>query len=183
MTHPSPPPKLPPFIFLLSDHTTIELACDVAAKLQSLDEAIVAWDFLEPVHEAVSAFVDVDFGADLGDPRKHTHGDVIKDLATWTDNHFGLHYIGTRAFDEAKGWAEFDTGGTIVFRDATWTHIEPFLKEFKLHEILIADFTPGPCTLHGTLPASIYAPFANRHLIHIQPTVDNMLAAILEASR
>ena len=179
MTHPSPPPKLPTFIFLLSDHTTIELAVDVAKALEGLDSELVSWNFIEPVHDAIGAFIDGTWGVELIDPRTNPHGDHIKDLATWVDNHFGPDYLGARAFLEAKTGRDMGDDHTIVFRDATWTHIAPFLKEFKSHEYLIVQLSPiVPSTMQ--VVKGNYDP--DRHLLP-STNVEAVVAAILEASK
>lgn len=170
----TPPPNFPPFIFLLSDHTTIELAVDVTKALEGLDPTLVAWDFIEPVYYAVGTFVDDTWGLDLGDPRKHPHGDHIKDLATWVENHFGDDYLGGRAFIEAKSKREMGDDSTIVFRDARWSDLKSFLAGFKPHEMLIVNLTTVELPLGEHNVGYKYLPGA---------TSDEIVAAIVEASK
>lgn len=170
------PLKLPTMTFIVSDHNTIPVAIDAATKLLDHEPDLSYRDFMEPVLDAFSSFVDLDFGADLTDPRAHPHSDTITHLLEWAETHFGEDYIGGFALPEVDEQLDFRSG-PILFRDARWQWLKPFLETYRPHEVLIIDLLGKP---HG-LPGELYKPFAGSHVIVGNPTVDNVVAAIVGA--
>jgi hypothetical protein len=165
--------ELPDFIFILSNRSNRQVAVDITKRLENLGQC-AAWDFREPVHDAINSFVDVDFGVDLGVPG-HMFDDDIDGLEHWVETYYGPDKLGAMAWEEAQSVL---TEYTVVFRDATWTHIKPFVTNLKPHKFLIVDlFSVGYVE---TLPISgeEYAKIASRILIFGNPTVENVIAAI-----
>lgn len=171
------PPSLPMMIFILSDWENRELACDIAKELEAFDKTLVSWDFEEPAHNALAELVDVDFGTDLGDPRLHPHGDSLKSITEWIFDTFGEDYFGARAFAECGEQHTF-RDDPIVFRDATWVYIKPFLAEYKPHEIAIVDLKSYGYTKTMPISEDEYKMFSSRILLFAKPTVENVLAAL-----
>lgn len=173
------PPNLPMMIFILSDWENRELACDLAKELEKFDKTIVSWDFEEPAHDALAALVDVDFGLDLGDPREHPHGDDLKAITKWIIDHFGEDYFGAKAFAECGEQHTF-RDDPIVFRDATWQYIKPFLGEYKPHEVAIVDLKSYGFTKNFPISEEEYKMFSPRILLFANPTIENIMAVLKE---
>lgn len=177
-TAPTPPPTLPDFIFLLSDHESRQLACDVAQKLYELDSRAVVWDFLSPIHDALIAMHDMDFGIDLGN---HTVADATRDeivsLEKWYVDQYGETTLGQKAYNEAMSTREI-SDFLIVYRDATWTHLKAFLPYIKPHQFLIINLLPDSSISYNQNPE-----IQKRTLRFLEPTVDIVVRHILEASK
>jgi len=143
-----PPSSLPPFIFLLSDHTTRTLACDVAERLSEIDSHVYIDDFLAPVYDGFAAMFDMDLKRDFARPREtdklmleaiseSTESDIIVSLEKWFIETFGEAQLGRMALKRALEVREnFDH--TIVFRDATQRHLEAFAHIALRDKILVA---------------------------------------------
>src|SRR5688500_10825678 len=95
---------LPKFIFLLSDHTTRPLACDVAKILSTNYSDVRIEDFLYPIHEGLQMLhAEEDWAVDYGDPRTISPDvqDQVNSLEAWYISQFGELYFGRRAYVEA----------------------------------------------------------------------------------
>lgn len=133
---PLAPPSLPPYIFLMSDHTTRQLAVDVAEALSDKYPTVFVEDFLAPIHEAFITMFDLDWKRDMGNyfennrqflSSKHgeTEQDLIVSLEAWFIDRFGETELGKMArqrSDARNAMADYIT----VFRDATTQHIDAF---------------------------------------------------------
>lgn len=129
------PPRLPPYIFLLSDHTTRELACEIAEALSERYPAVYVDDFLAPIHEAFTAMFELDWKRDMGQPSElnklfipagdETENDIIVALEAWFTDKFGPHVLGKMAAARSaarNAMADYIT----IFRDATPAHLVGF---------------------------------------------------------
>lgn len=130
------PPTLPPYIFLLSDHTTRQLAVAVAEALSAKYPSVYVDDFLAPIHEAYLAMFELDWKRDIGNPKVtteqfsvedggHTAQDLIVSLEKWFIEQFGETKLGKMArqrSDARNAMADYIT----VFRDATSAHLNGF---------------------------------------------------------
>lgn len=128
--------SLPPFTFLMSDHSTHQLACDVAELLSVNNEMVLIDDFLAPIADGLSAMFELDWKTDRCVPanvnklllpalKESTEGDAMKNLEAWFISQFGPRALGTMARTrslENREVADY----AIVFRDATPTHLEGF---------------------------------------------------------
>lgn len=131
----TPPPTLRSFIFLMSDHTTRELAANVADELAKRDgHNVLIDDFVQPINDALGTLLDLDWKIDfhLNSKRgesatdSETYNDLLVSLESWYTDHFGVHSLGDRALSRAiENRKDFDY--TIVFRDANPVHVQPFL--------------------------------------------------------
>ncbi len=131
-----PPVSLPPFTFLMSDHTTRQLACDVAEELSKIHDGVYVDDFLLPIHDGLAAMMELDMKRDLGSPRntnrlvteavkESTEQDLIVSLEKWHIETFGEHHLGQLAFKRAMdNRANYEY--SYVFRDATVKHLDAF---------------------------------------------------------
>ena len=120
-------PSLPPFIFLMSNHETNQLAADVAEALSHRYPEVFVDDFLAPIHEGLSAMFELDWKRDMGNPTMvgPTERDQIVSLEKWFIDEFGLHRLGQMALarcNDRNETADYVT----VFRDATEPHLEGF---------------------------------------------------------
>lgn len=133
------PPSLPPYIFLMSDHTTAKLAAEVADALSTKYPHVYVDDFLAPIYEGFAAMFELDWKRDMGNPDEvnriflpageQTERDIIVSLEKWFIEQFGEKALGMSArqrCDARNEMADYVT----VFRDATAKHLEGF----------------GPCT-------------------------------------
>lgn len=132
----APPPSLPPYTFLMSDHTTRQLACDVAEELSQLNHTVYIDDFLTPIHDALAAMLELDMKRDLGSPsntnrlvletvEECTEQDLINSLERWHIKRFGEDALARIALKRAQyNRANFDY--SYVFRDARPIHVEAF---------------------------------------------------------
>lgn len=175
------PPKLPLLTFILSDWTNRELACDVAKELERYDLEAVTWDFESLAHEALEPLCEADFGHDMGDPRQNSPEVKLhlNAMLQFIDEHFGQDFLGLRAYTEVRDQVEFRTN-PIIFRDATWQHIKPFLDEFKPHEFVVVDLKSYGYTKNLPISEETYGKIASRILLFGNPTVENVLKAIKE---
>jgi hypothetical protein len=165
--------ELPDFIFILSNRSNRQVAVDVTKKLEALGQT-AAWDFREPIHDALNSFVGVDFGIDLGAPG-HPFDDDIDSLEEWFSTRYGPELLGVVAWEEAQAMI---VDYTVVFRDATWTHIKPFVTNLKPHKFLIVDLFSYGYTKTFPITEEEYAKIASRILLFGNPTVENVIAAI-----
>lgn len=119
---PLSPPSLPPYIFLMSDHTTAKLANEVAEALSAKYPSVYVDDFLAPIHEAYRALFSLDWKRDMASDVESTERDHIVSLEKWFIEQFGEHELGKLArerCDERNEMADYIT----VFRDATPYHL------------------------------------------------------------
>lgn len=130
------PLSLPPYTFLMSDHTTKQLACDVAELLSSGNDIVLVEDFLGPIADGLAAMFEIDWKRDLCVPsntnrlmlpalRESTEADVLVSLERWFVDQFGPRALGTIARQRALENREI-ADYSIVWRDATPTHIDGF---------------------------------------------------------
>lgn len=176
---PIAPPNFPPLIFILSSHTSLPVACDVAKQLCELDPNLVPWDFLEPAQDVTECLIEIDFTVDLGDPRLHPHQDHILSAADYIDAHMGEDFFGAHAFAEWQMRREIGNDATLVFRDATWHHIKPFLTVAKPHEVLFVNLN-NPFLI----PYPEFTPFIARQILFPSlPSADEVVTRILEACK
>lgn len=135
---PRPPVTLPPYIFLLPDRDTQQLAVDVADTLQAVNNTVYIDDFLAPIHEGLRSMLDLDNRRDLASPSStnrlvveseggQTEQDLIHSLEGWFNDQFDEHYLGKLAYKRAVDNHE-NYGYTILFRDATEAHVKAFIK-------------------------------------------------------
>lgn len=173
---PIQPPALPDFIFLLSDHESRRLACEVADKLWTLDSRVLVWDFLTPIHDALAAMHNMDFGTDLGNDKvTDATRDEIVSLEKWYIDQYGETTLGQKAWAEAQEQRAM-SDAPIVFRDATWTHLKAFLPHLKPHQYVVCDL------VGGILPPNIAGP--DMHLLHFaNPTAEDVVHYIREAAK
>jgi len=176
------PPDLPMMTFILSDWENRILACDIAKELENYDPSAVSWDFEAPSHEALASLIDIDFGTDLGDPRQLASPDQRDKLVAmikFVEENFGVDYFGNKAFEECSDQRSFRSD-PIIFRDATWQHIKPFLAEFKPHEVVITDLKSRGYVNPMPISLDEYKMFSSRILLFAKPTVESVVAAIKE---
>jgi hypothetical protein len=151
--HPRPPASLPPFTFLMSDHTTHKLACEVAALLVAESDLVYIDDFLAPIQNGLSALLDVDWKRDLGDftttnrlvleaKVESTERDLIVSLEKWFNETFGDDRLGKLALKRALDHREMYEY-SYVFRDATRVHVKPFIDRIKPRDMMIVYLTPS----------------------------------------
>ncbi len=124
---PLAPPSLPPYIFLMSDHTTAQLAHDVAEELSRRHPSVFIDDFLAPIHEAFAAMFELDWKRDAGDPRNvgPTERDNIVSLEKWFIEQFGEHRLGNMGRERCIA-RNMMVDYITVFRDATNAHLIGF---------------------------------------------------------
>lgn len=129
------PPTLPAYIFLMSDHTTRQLAVDVADALSAKYPTVYVDDFLAPIHEGFAAMFELDWKRDMGNPKVNnalflpagdqTENDLIVSLEKWFIDQFSETHLGKMArarSDARNAMADYIT----VYRDATTKHLEGF---------------------------------------------------------
>lgn len=180
MDHPTPPPTIAPNVFILADHTKAALACDIAKALEKLDPDLVTWWFHEPIFDALASLIgEFSFGTYFGDVRTHGYSDALVSLTEWAKDQFGPDHLANMALKELLEARDYGNSETVVFPDASWAYVQPLLPHLKPHEVLIVDLTAGQIGM----PTDLYKPFARQHLIFASPTVENVVAAILEASK
>ena len=131
-------PNLPPYIFLMSDHTTKQLAVDVADALAEKYPAVYIDDFLAPIHEAYTAMFELDWKRDMGNPEvvSPDTNDMIVSLERWFIDQFGATKLGEMArqrSDARNHMADYIT----VYRDATANHIIGFQGTGVQNKIVI----------------------------------------------
>lgn len=127
---------LPPYIFIMSDHESRQLACDVAELLSRENNMVLVDDFLAPIYEGLGSMFELDWKRDLGVPinsnrlllpalKESTEGDMIKDLERWFIERFGPFALGQMALARAAENREV-ADYSVVFRDATPEHLKAF---------------------------------------------------------
>lgn len=164
------PLNFPAHIFLLSDHTTRALACDVTAALGKLSRDVFPCDFLEPLRDAIQAFtVDPDWVHDMGDPCQVSTElqDEINSLEAWYIAQHGEEALGQLAFSNGS-----IADNICVWRDASWHHIKPFVNFYKPHEILVVNLIDLKQAAHPTVTIFFHQP---------HPSAEDVVAKILEA--
>jgi len=175
---PSPPPELPTFIFILSEWNSRPVAIDAANAIQTVDDSVSVRSFYEPIHDAMEAFVDIDFAIDLADPRQNPLKDLQDSLEKWCNEFFGADKLGNLALIEAKQNLAIQDR-TIIYVDASWTFIRPFIEAYKPHELMIVDLSPSILNPR-VVPEDLYKKIAARHILVAAPTVENVVKAIVE---
>ena len=154
------PPTIPPYIFLMSDHTTRQLAVDVAEALSAKYPSVYVDDFLAPVHEGFAAMFELDWKRDMGNPKVtteqfsvqaggQTENDIIVSLEKWFIDEFGdkmLGHFARQRSDARNVMADYIT----VFRDATPKHLEGFgaLRPIDCVEIDLKHYSTVDEVLH-----------------------------------
>lgn len=142
-----------PFTFLVSDHTTHKLACDVAELLVEANDGVFIDDFLAPVQDGLSAMLGLDMKRDLGDfsstnrlvleaLKESTERDLIVSLEKWHIEIFGEEALGKLAYKRAldnRSMYEY----AYVFRDATAIHVKPFMENIKGRDMLFVPLKPS----------------------------------------
>lgn len=143
---PRPPATLPPYIFLLPDYDTQQLAFEVAAALQEANETVYVDDFLSPIHEGLRSMLELDNRRDLANPSDtdrlvveaygtQTERDLIVSLERWWINIFDPQYLGKLGYKRAvANHSHYDY--TILFRDATEEHVKVFIDTIPWHKML-----------------------------------------------
>lgn len=143
---PRPPITLPPYVFLLPDRDTLQLAFEVGEALQMANNTVYLDDFLSPIHEGYRAMMELDNYRDLGNPsdtnrlvvesaNEQTEQDLIYELERWFRNQFDAQYLGKLGYKRAvDNHANYDY--TILFRDASNEHVKPFLFQVPWHQML-----------------------------------------------
>jgi len=135
---PSPPITLPPYTFIMCDHRSRTLACQITEALIETNDTVYVDYFLAPIHEGLSALLGLGVERDLGVPanvdrlalpalNEATEGDLIVDLEKWYNYHFGEAALGALALKRARENREL-ADYSIVFRDATPKHVLAFLN-------------------------------------------------------
>ena len=135
---PSPPITLPPYTFIMCDHQSHALSCQITEALVESNNTVYVEDFLAPIHEGVSAILGLGINRDLGAPDEtnrlvlptllgETESDLIVSLEKWYNSHFGEAALGALALKRARDNREL-ADYSIVFRDATPKHVLAFLN-------------------------------------------------------
>jgi hypothetical protein len=135
---PSPPITLPPYTFIMCDHRSHALSCQITEALVESNDTVYVDDFLAPIHEGVSAILGLGIDRDLGVPATvdrlvlptltgETEADLIVSLEKWYNEHFGECALGVLALKRARDNREL-ADYSIVFRDATHKHVLAFLN-------------------------------------------------------
>lgn len=143
---PRPPVTLPPYIFLLPDRDTQQLAVDVADTLQAVNNTVYIDDFLAPIHEGLRSMLDLDNRRDLASPSStnrlvveseggQTEQDLIHSLERWFNEEFDDHYLGKLGYKRAVD-NHTNYGYTILFRDATEQHVKSFVDNVGWTKLL-----------------------------------------------
>lgn len=169
---PSPPVSLPPYTFIMCDHRSHPLSCAIADALTESNDTVYVDDFLAPIHEGLSAILDLKIDRDLGVPDKtdrlvlptllgETEADLIVSLEKWYNYHFGECALGVLALKRARDNREL-ADYSIVFRDATPKHVLAFLNSniprrdmFFIHLEMMISIGGGV----KELPIALAAPF------------------------
>jgi hypothetical protein len=142
-----------PFTFLVSDHATHKLACEVAELLSVANDGVFIDDFLAPVQDGLSAMLGLDMKRDLGDfsstnrlvleaLKESTERDLIVSLEKWHIETFGEDALGKLAYKRAldnRTMYEY----AYVFRDATTIHVKPFLENLRSRDMLFVILKPS----------------------------------------
>lgn len=179
---PRPAPSLYPYTFLMSDHETHKLACEVAELLSNTNDTVFVDDFLAPVQDGLSAMLGLDMKRDLGDfsatnrlvleaLKESTERDLIVSLEKWYIDTFGAERLGELALKRAldnRAMYEY----SYVFRDATSIHVKPFMETIPRRDMLFVHLGGG-VSLGGT-PESFVAS---------KSTAEQVVARILEEAR
>lgn len=143
MSAPTTPIHLPPLTFLMSDHSTAQLAVDVAEALSDTNATLYIDDFLAPIHEGLQSMFDMDWRRDMADPRatnrlmlealdgESTETDVLISLEKWFNETFGEDQLGKMGLKRMKVNRDL-FAYPYLFRDATVKHIQPFLADTSI---------------------------------------------------
>lgn len=182
---PRPPVTLPPYIFLLPDRDTQQLAVDVADTLQAVNNTVYIDDFLAPIHEGLRSMLDLDNRRDLASPSStnrlvveseggQTEQDLIHSLERWFNEKFDEHYLGKLAYKRAVD-NHTNYGYTVLFRDATEAHVKQFLNSIGWSKLLFVQ-------LREKLDWSVL-PFPEACWIAPKSSIEATIKAIQELGR
>jgi hypothetical protein len=189
MSAPTAPIHLPPLTLLMSDHTTSQLAIDVAEELSLRNASLYVDDFLTPIHEALQSMFDLDWKRDMANPRESnrlmleslsgedSERDVIVSLEKWFNETFGEAQLGRMGLKRMKINRElFDY--PYLFRDATPKHIQPIIADSSIprRDILMV-FLSSPLGIVVGFPFDIKC----LSWTDYTPTVDVVIDAISKA--
>lgn len=189
MSVPTTPVHLPPLTFLMCDHTTAQLAVDVAEVLSSLDGTLYVDDFLAPIHQGLQSMFDIDWQRDLADPKNNqrlmlesasgdaSERDILVSLEKWFNETFGEPQLGLMGLKRMKVNRDL-FAYPYLFRDATPRHIAPFIADASIarRDMLMVWLTPY--RPDQSQPANV-----TMLTWTTPPLLDQAVLAITEASR